>query len=131
MAEQAVLNNLQGGPAALPGIIAKSIAEARGYIQAGGNDLDAVGTVPQQVIPHVIAIVRWRWLTSVSALQKLQTDARRDAYRDAMKALSAIGDGHPKVERPANPIATTGQIVNVPSVGERPHRFTHHSEDGI
>lgn len=129
--ESAALNSLQGGNKQLVGILEKTIASARGSINAGGNDLDVDGTIPDQVIPHVIAIARWRWLASFSALKSLQTDVRRDAYRDGLKALDKIAEGHPKVEAPANPQPSVASLVTLPSVGKRPHQFTRHSEDGI
>ena len=129
--EQAALQTIQNGTSQLGGILAKAVASARGSIQAGGNDLDAAGTLPDQIIPQVVAIIRWRWLVSLPKLKPLQTEERRDAYNDGLKALDKIASGHPKVERPANAIATTGEIVTLPSVGEKHRRFKHRQEDGI
>lgn len=129
--EQASLQTIQAGTTQLAAILTKAINEARSAIQGGGNDLDADGTLPGLVLPSVVSIARWRFLVSFPKLKGLQTEERRDAYRDGLKLLGKIASGSPKVERPANAIATTGEIVNFPSVGKRPHRFGHRDEDGI
>ena len=94
--------------AAIPGagdqlqtILEQEIAATRGAILAGGGRLDQEGTLPEQIIPDVLAVVAWRYLLVFPALRALQTPERMSAYADARATLQAIAQGRQKVELPA------------------------------
>lgn len=129
--EQTALNLLHGSTQPLPAILQRTIAAARGSILAGGNELDAEGTVPDQVLPHILAVTRWRWLTSFPTLKPLQTEPRKAAYEYGLQALDQIAAGRPKVERPLTPITTTGNLITSPSIRPRPLQFQRQNQDGI
>ena len=131
-AEQAQLNNNQGTGGNLAAILAQVVNAARGAILAGGNQLDAAGSIPDQVRPDVIAIARWNWLKSFPQLKAMQTDNRRKAAESAQERLAAITTGQPKIEAPVSPIATTGSLVTMPSTGNPKLReFHRYNEEGI
>jgi len=132
--EVALLKNIQSTPDSdkLTGLLEKVVRAARGAIQAGGNSVDLDETLlPDQVISDVIAIARWKWLTSFPVLKAFQTDARKTAADDAQKRLDTMANtGRPKVEPPQNPSGTIS-LVNSPSFGQRTRNFTTTNQDGI
>jgi len=111
--EQATLQNIQGATGNLAGILTNVVNAARGAIVAGGNQLDQAGTIPDQLREDVIAIARWKWLISFPALKNLQTDQRKEAATEAQKRIDGVSAGKPKIEIPANPIATKSPVGGV------------------
>lgn len=104
------------------GIVDQEIAAARGKILAGGFPLGADGTVPDQVIPDLAAIIRWRWLTTFPHLQNLQTKEREKQFTDAQEAFDQISRGKVRIESPvagANPL--TGQWNSENKIVPRSH----------
>ena len=81
-------------------ILDRVVAGARGKILAGGNQVGPAGTVPDQIIEEVMAIVRWKWLTSFPQLVKLQTKEREKQHDDAVALLKDIARREEKVELP-------------------------------
>lgn len=98
--ETATLKNIQGAVERLPGILANTIAVARGSIRAGGYSLGTEGTVPDQLRLDIIAIARWRWLAAFPQMKALQTDARKAAHDDAQANLKDVSNQKLNVEAP-------------------------------
>ena len=105
--EQQVLNNIQGGTNNLAKIISDVVGEAYGAIIAGGNQVDAGGAnVPDQLRQGIIAACVWNWVKSIGQAKTMQTDARRQAAKDAQARLDQVSVGKIKIEIPANPSTT-------------------------
>src|SRR5579859_173663 len=95
-AEQAQLQNIQGGTNQLAAILDKTVRRVRSLIKAGGNMLDqSAATIPDQLAEEVIAIARWQWLSAFPGLKALKTDERRQAYTDAQTLLKEIASNQP------------------------------------
>jgi len=132
--ETATLQALQGSTTPLPGILAKTLKKVRSAINAGGNQLDQTGlTVPDSLVDEVIAIARWRWLSSFPALKSLKTTERKEAADNAMKLLERLSSqdaDRPRTELPAVVDATPVPLTQ-PSFGRVPHReFNKRNQDG-
>lgn len=91
-------------------IVARAVDEVRGFIVAGGYDVDPIdGTLPLGLFADAVAIARWRLLVSVPALKQLQTDERKATFDAAMKKMLMIADQQFSVEPPTdNTTARTG-----------------------
>jgi hypothetical protein len=128
-AEQAQLQNIQGGTGQLPAIIDKTVRRVRSMIKAGGNMLDqSASTIPDQLAEEVIALVRWQWLSAFPGLRALKTDERRQAYADALQALKDIASDkphRPRVELPAAADPTASPTNSVATVRRGRHLRTH------
>src|SRR5579862_7631761 len=74
----------------LAAIVQSVVNSVRGHIIAGGNQLGPDGTIPDQLRPEAVALVRWQWLTSFPQLQKLQTPGRKAESDDAKSVLKEI-----------------------------------------
>lgn len=98
--EQSAIDRVQDATTGLTAILVSTINEARGWIEAVGNHLDVVDTVPASLKPHVIALARWRWLITCPKLLSLQTDARKDAAKVAQDILLDIAKGKIPIEAP-------------------------------
>lgn len=107
--EASAIEAVQGGvESKLPGILQKTIDQARGDIIAGGYDLDPdTTTLPDGLHNDVIAIARWNLLTSIPALAELQTEARKDKNEKALEKLGEIATGKRRVEPPAGSSSQT------------------------
>jgi hypothetical protein len=116
--EQASFNTLQGQSTTQASILTKVVNSSRGHIKAGGNQLDAAGTVPDQLRNEIIDITIWRWLKKFPQLKALQTDQRRDAYNEAMKTLKEVSkvDSGYKVEVPNAATADSSTPAPVNSI---------------
>ena len=113
--------------AALDGILERAIARVRGAVFASGTTLGDEGTIPDSLAGDVVAIARWRLLTSVPKNEALQTEARRAAADAAEERLSLVERGTLKVE----PGSGSGSGVAMPSMGERTLNFTRDDQDGL
>ena len=106
-AEQAQLQNIQGGTGQLPAIIDKTVRRVRSLIKAGGNMLDeSATTIPDQLAEETIAIARWKWLGAFPGLKTLKTEERRQAHAEAQALLKEIASNkpeRPRVELPMTP----------------------------
>lgn len=130
--EHTVIEAISGSTTALDSILERAVNSARGSMLAGGNRLAAEGTVPDQIRPEIIAIARWRWITSLpKSGMALATEARKDAAREAMELLKDIARGDLKVELPATAItaATPDNAIEVASANDR--RATTTKLDGL
>lgn len=130
--ERTIIETISGSTTALDSILDRAVNSARGSMLAGGNRLSAAGTVPDQIRPEIIAIARWRWITSLpKSGMALATDARKDAHREAMDLLKEIARGDLKVELPATAIdaATPDNAIEVASANDR--RATTSKLDGL
>lgn len=105
--EKAAINAVQGADTNLDGVLNRTVKAARGSISAGGNPMAPGDTIPEQLIPDVISIARWRWLSSLPTLKALQTDARKDLAKEAAATLTKIAMGDLKTEIPAERIVST------------------------
>ncbi len=137
--ERAALTSAQDAVDNLNAILGRVVGMARGMISAGGNQLGAAGTVPDQVALDVIAITRYRWIAAVPKLRALATAERKSAHDEAMKRLESIAAGTVRVEAPETPITTESPVPG-PSFGTRggtratypnERRFTQESQDGV
>ncbi len=76
-------------------VTVRVIDELRGYIAAGGYELDEISdprTIPMELFEDAIAIARWRILVSVPMLKQLQTEERKSAFDQAIKKLTLIAE---------------------------------------
>ncbi len=99
--EAASLRNLQGSGsgsgapyANIDIIVINVIDEVRGYIMAGGYDVDPIedDTIPSGLFVDAIAIARWRILIAVPMLKQLQTEERGQAFDKAIEKLLLISN---------------------------------------
>jgi len=92
------LAKIAGAHQKLSAIVTREVNSARGAILAGGARIDAVGTIPDQIIPDVLAIIVWRYLLCFPQLSKLQTKERKAAYDEARATLKDVANGDLKLE---------------------------------
>ena len=96
--EVAMLNTIQGANTQLATILTKTVNKVRAQILVGGNQLDAAGTVPDQLWQEVIAMARWRWFTSLPNTD-LCSDRRKEQYEAATETMQDIAAGKDKSGR--------------------------------
>ena len=113
---------------ALTDLVTQVVDEVRGYIQAGGFNLGAAGTLPSRLVSAALAIIRFR-LSTRFPVKMLDTDARQREYDDAMKLLDRVADGKFAVEEP-----TTGDTESTggpePTMTDRTLTFNRDNQDG-
>lgn len=100
--EVAALENIQGASTQLQAILTRVTNQAVSQILAGGNPIGPAGTVPDSVAQDVIAITRWRWLSSFPSLKAFKTEDREKEHDKGQAHLSSIAAGKEKTEIPAN-----------------------------
>ncbi len=125
VAENSAIRNLLGGSGSgsasgsgsgppfwnLDLVTVRVIDEVRGYIAAGGYDLDETSdprTIPLGLFEDAIAIARWRILISTPLLKQLQTEDRKKSFEDAERKLLLISEQKFVPEPPAADTAPTG-----------------------
>ena len=124
-------NSLTGASGALDVILGNVVNTVRGQILAGGGMLSAnAQTIPDQLRDAVIAIARWRFLSSVPLLQDFKTDDRRSLYNEAIETLRGVMSGSVKVEVPTDAASQTlasggssGSPVNEVEIASRQRRY--------
>ncbi len=82
--------------------IANAVAEVRSRISAHPRnpELGEEGTIPNALMAHFLALVRYRLLTRLP-LASLVTEDRRNEYEDALKALEHVAEGRYYIDPPA------------------------------
>ena len=99
MAEAAAIRTLQGSGtgSGFPFVnidlkVANVVDEVRGYIIAGGYQVDPIldTTIPEGLFEDAIAIARWRLLIATPSFRQLQTEERKLAFDDALKKMALI-----------------------------------------
>lgn len=125
--EVTLLNTIQGASTILAAILANVVAEVQASILTGGNQIGPAGTVPDQIREDSIALARWRWFTSLP-MTDLQSDARRQQYREAQARLQGIREGKEKVEIPEAAQNVTGPSFRAQLI-RRGHRVETHTFD--
>ncbi|HEV2329244.1 MAG TPA: hypothetical protein VGY56_10690 [Verrucomicrobiae bacterium] len=125
--EVSALENIQGASTQLQAILTRVTNQAISQILAGGNPIGPTGTIPDSVAQDIIAITRWRWLSSFPALRAFKTEDREKENDSAQKHLSSIAAGKERTEIPANaqtiqaPVNAVGVVR--PGVRFRPGGF--------
>lgn len=99
--EVAALNAIQGSSSILQNLMADKVSQVRSMIRGSGAQLDQDGTLPDGVIPPVMDIVRWEWISSFPGLKMMLTDARKGAMERAEAFLQKVAAGTIRVELPA------------------------------
>lgn len=110
-AENAALRNIQGATDKLPRILARCVGKFRGAMLAANMALGDDGKVPESIADDVVAYARWRFLISVPQAKALQTEERKDAYKEAVAVLNKLRAGDMPVESPEDGTAQSGQGV--------------------
>ena len=105
--EVTALQTIAGSSTILATILTTVLAELQAQILVGGNQIGQAGTVPDQIRGDAIAIVRWRWFSSLPKTD-LQGEFRKAQYDAAQTHIARIRDGKEKVEIPASPQNVAG-----------------------
>lgn len=114
----------------LPGIIAQTVDEVRGYIAAAATVALGEGTtVPSKLVSATVAIVRWRLLTRLPLNSAALLETRRQEYQDALRLLEQTAAGKFLVEEPTTAAAEQIALPR-PLWSARPRRFTRSTQDG-
>lgn len=113
--QTAVLATGQSDP--LAETLAQVVQEVRGYVAAcKGNTLDAdTGTIPAELKPDALAIVRFRAANRLN-VRALLGENRVAEYKDAVRKLEMVAACRFAVEQPANlssQVTTSGAGVTV------------------
>ncbi len=114
----------------LPGIIAQTVDEVRGYLAAAATVALGEGTtVPSKLVSATVAIVRWRLLTRLPLNSAALLETRRQEYQDALRLLEQTAAGKFLVEEPTT-AAAEQMAAPRPLWSARPRHFTRTTQDG-
>lgn len=112
----------------LPDTISSAVMEARGRIAACKNNSLAEGeTVPEVMIHHVVAIIRYRLLSRLGVSVK---EGREQEYKDARKFLEDVARCQVAIPSIGGDDDTTPSWPK-PSISGRPATFKRRQQDGI
>lgn len=95
----------QSGQAVIPAVAAilqREVGACRGSVKAGGGIVGPDGTVPEQLMPALVAIVKWRWIGALPMMDSLKTKDRQDPYTEARDTMMDVANGKLKVELPTD-----------------------------
>lgn len=114
----------------LPAVIQSVTDEVRGYIAGSVSiTLGAEGTIPDKLVNTACDMAVW-YLLKRLPVKSLITEARRDAYDEAMRKLRDVAANRFRIEMPTT--VTNEQIaVPMPSIAPGPSRLRRRWEDGI
>jgi phage gp36-like protein len=94
-----------------------AVQEARAHIaDCASNTLAAGSTVPERVIHHILAIIRFRMLTRVDGVVG---DDRRTEYRDAKRFFERIAECKVTIEAPTGATEASGATPSTETLSTR------------
>lgn len=112
----------------LPDIMESAVMEARGRIAACKTNSLAEGlTLPEGVIHHVVAIIRYRLLSRIGMTVK---ESREQEYKDARRFLEEVSRCKVAVPDPGG-ADDTKQHWPKPSIKARTKTFGRSQQDGL
>lgn len=130
--EATAFANMSQGHDQLTALLNDTVGDVQGHIKAGGGQVPGDCFTPKSLRRNIVSMVIWDWITSYSKNEKLQTDARRDKYKEATEVMAKVRSGEFKVEKlDAGQSDDVESPVTLPSVGQKHHHFTRRTEDGI
>ena len=114
----------------MPEVIATTVQEARGYIAGCKTNRLADGaTVPDAMVHHLIAIIRYRLMTR---LDMNVTESREQEYKDARVHLRDVSSCRIGIEQPEGGSEDDTSFPSAtPTVKSRKRRFSRSQQDGI
>lgn len=99
-------------------ITATAVQEARAHIaDCASNTLAAGDTVPDRVIHHLLAIIRYRMLTR---LDMEVSEDRRTEYRTALRFFERVGECKVSIEAPEGATEDSGSTPQTETLVSRP-----------
>ncbi len=102
----------------LADITETAVQEARAHIaDCATNSLGAGSTVPDRVVHHILAIIRYRMLTR---LDMEVSEDRRTEYRAAMRFFERVAECKVGIEAPQGATEATGASAQTETLVSRP-----------
>ena len=113
----------------LADITATAVNEARGFIgDCKENQLAEGLTIPERIVHHVLAIIRFRMLTR---LDLEVSEDRRIEYRDARKFLERVSECKVQLEQPEGAVDTSGTGETIELLEADDREFTRRKQSGL
>jgi hypothetical protein len=106
------------------------VDEVRGYI-AGSvvTVLGAEGTIPDKLVATAIDMAVW-YMAKRLPVKSLATDARKEAYDQAMRKLRDVAANRFRIEAPTT-VSTETIAIPTPAISNRVRDQRRRYEDGI
>jgi len=109
----------------LPEIIDGAVQEARSRIAAcAKNELGDAGTIPDGLLHHLLAIIRYRLLTRIPINIR---EERRTEYQDALAFFREVADCQVAIEHPDSGEASQSPR---PLITPKTRKFTSTDQEG-
>lgn len=122
--ERATIEGVQGDNKSLDAILADTVAEFVGAMNAANYATVADGSVPDQLRRHIIARARWGFLTSLPGLKDdpMLSEARKKAAETAESILLKVNTREfGNIEAPVASTAKQGNWNSEPRLVMRTH----------
>lgn len=113
----------------LADITATAVNEARAHIaDFPSNRLAAGATVPERVVHHIVAIIRYRMMTR---LDMSVSEDRRAEYRAATRFFERVSEGKVAIESPTGETEATSAGGRVETLAQRPRIAGRNQLNGL
>lgn len=123
----AALKSGQSDP--LAAIILTAVNETRGHIaDCQTNRLATGATVPDRVVHHVLAIVRFRFMTRLGINVN---EERTQEYKDARRFLERVSECKVQIEQPDGETEDDGSNETIEVVSNSPRLHTRDNLKGL
>lgn len=115
------------GDDTLATLITATVNEVRGYVGTK-HTLGTGTTIPDSLVQTVSDLVGWRFLKTLPS-KSLLTEARKQAYEDAIRRLRDVAEGRFAIEEPET--ASTAEVASPdPAIAAPTRYFTRTRQDG-
>jgi phage gp36-like protein len=117
------------GQDVLQQIIEQVVQESRGHIaDCPQNALAAGHTLPERVIYHALAMIRYRLMTR---LNLEVSDDRRREQRDAIQFFTRVSECKVSLEQPAGATEPSGGVGGIETISSRERIANRQSLSGL
>jgi hypothetical protein len=129
--ERTAVQTVAGGDDGLAEILTSAVGQWRGLIEAAGNTLGAVDTVPDSIRPYLVAQARWALLLKFPSLRSLQTAEREKAKDRAEEIIDKVAEGNFPIEAatPDDGTNTSGNWNANPKIAMRTEDGTRANDE--
>jgi len=121
-------------PASVATLITKVTNEVRGYVEIcprNTTHMDVEGTIPNRLVDAALAIIAFRYITTVLSLPVDEKSGAYVLWTEAKQLMRDVANGKFAIDLVDQGIPENVDVIPTPSFSKERRHFRQRQEDGI